>query len=97
MVTDAESGSIAHRALNHQELIELFNYSPCVYAHFNGHDHAGGFKTDRKNGIHYLTFPAICESGGKSGAHAIAHFREDSISIEGWGRVMSRQLKCERK
>ena len=97
MVTGSDSGSVTHRSLNHEDLIELFNSYPCVYAHLNGHDHAGGFKTDKESGIHYLTFPAICDSGGKTSAHAIAHFRRDSISIEGWGRVISRKLKCQRK
>jgi len=97
MVTGANSGSVAHRSLNHENLVEMFNSYSCVCAHFNGHDHAGGFKTDKESGIHYLTFPAICDSGGKTAAHAIAHFRKDSITVEGWGRVTSRELKCKRK
>ncbi len=97
MVTGTGSGSAAHRALNHQELIELFNSSTCVCAQFNGHDHSGGFKTDQTSGIHYLTLPAICDSGGKTSAHAIAHFSKNSITIEGWGRALSRELKCKRR
>ena len=74
--------------------IDLLDNSPCVAAHFNGHDHEGGFTTDKISGTHYVTFPAICDSGGKTGAHAIAHFGKDWINIEGWGRVGSRKLSC---
>lgn len=96
MVTGSGSGSLAHRCWNHEQLTGLINKSPCVAAHFNGHDHSGGFATDRASGVHYLTLPAICDSGGKTGAHGIARFDKNSITLEGWGRVKSRTLECER-
>ncbi len=94
MVAASGSGSPRHRCWNHKSLTHLLDNSPCVAAHFNGHDHEGGFTTNKMSGTHYVTFPAICDSAGKTGAHAIAHFGEDWIKIEGWGRVDSRNLNC---
>ena len=94
MVAARGSGSLQHRCWNHEIMTRLLDNSPCVAAHFNGHDHEGGFTTDKISGTHYVTFPAICDSGGKTGAHAIAHFGKDWINIEGWGRVGSRKLSC---
>ena len=79
-----------------QELYQLFSDNRCVAAHFNGHDHDGGFTTDIRTGVHYLTFAAICDSGGRIGAHAIARFDENSITVKGWGRIQTRTLHCNR-
>jgi len=96
MLVGNGSGSSAHLCWNHRELSRLFSENRCVAAHFNGHDHDGGFTTDIRTGVHYLTFPAICDSGGKTGAHAIARFHKNSITVEGWGRIQSRTLDCHR-
>ena len=96
MLVGKGSGSSAHRCWNHRELSYLFSENRCVAAHFNGHDHDGGFTTDISTGVHYLTFPAICDSSGKIGAHAIARFEQNSINVEGWGRIQSRTLDCHR-
>jgi 3',5'-cyclic AMP phosphodiesterase CpdA len=92
MVAGINSGSLRHRCWNHSKLTRLLEVSSCVVGHFNGHDHDGGFATDEISGVHYLTLPAICDSVGGVGAHAIAHFEKNSITIEGWGRVKSRRL-----
>lgn len=94
MVANPHSGSRQHQCWNHSDLLKMLARNPSVVAHLNGHDHDGGFATDDSSGIHYLTFPAICDCGEGLGAHAIAHFREESIAIEGWGRVESRILRC---
>ncbi len=92
MVTGDDSGSSRHRCWNHHRLRRVMNSSLSVVAHFNGHDHRGGFATDPKSGIHYLTFPAICDAVDGIGAHGIAHFAKNSITVEGMGRVKSRRL-----
>ena len=96
MVLGNGSGSSAHRCWYHKELYRLFSDNRCVAAHFNGHDHDGGFTTDIRTGVHYLTFAAICDSGGRIGAHAIARFDENSITVKGWGRIQTRTLHCNR-
>ncbi len=93
MVVGINSGSLLHRCWNHQQLSQIINSSPCVVAHFNGHDHDGGFATDPLSGVHYLTFPALCDSEEGIGAHAIAHFETNSIRLEGLGRVNSRKME----
>ncbi len=94
MVANQKSGSLRHQCWNYSDLLQMLDRNPSVAAHFNGHDHDGGFITDEQSGIHYLTLPAICDSGAGLGAHAIAHFFKDSIALEGWGRVTSRILVC---
>jgi len=94
MVANPHSGSPRHQCWNHSDLRQMLVCHPSAVAHFNGHDHDGGFATDPLSGIHYLTLPAICDSGEKLGAHAIAHFSRNSITIEGWGRISSRVLHC---
>lgn len=92
MVVGANSGSPRHRCWNHEKLRRLMKSSSCAIAHFNGHDHDGGFATDTISGIHYLTFPAICDSIGGLEAHAIAHLEKNAIRLEGMGGVKSTSL-----
>jgi hypothetical protein len=94
MVANQQSGNLSHLCWNYSDLLEMLARNTSVAAHFNGHYHDGGFATDEENGIHYLTLPALCDSGGGLGAHAIAHFTRNSIAIEGWGRIASRVLPC---
>ena len=87
------SASERHLCWNHQELRALIaKHGSTVAAHFNGHDHAGGYAFDADSAAHYITLPALCDSTDGQSAHAIVHFFPDRLEIEGWGRVESRSL-----
>lgn len=55
-----------------------------------GHYHPGGYHCE--SGKHFVTVEAILEAPQSEVAHAIVHVFEDRISIQGFGRVTSRDL-----
>lgn len=86
------AASPRHLSWNHRKLRELMGSHRSAVAHFNGHDHSGGYHHDLEAGVHFLTLPAICDSGSDQGAAAILHGFPDRLEIEGWGRVSNRRL-----
>jgi manganese-dependent ADP-ribose/CDP-alcohol diphosphatase len=54
-----ESCRPIHLLWDHLEVVDLIDKSPAAVAFFNGHDHDGGF--GEKDGIPYVTFPALVE------------------------------------
>ena len=44
---------------DHEEVVAVLETQQCVAAYINGHDHQGGYASQK--GIHYLTLPAIVE------------------------------------
>jgi hypothetical protein len=87
-----EATNPMHLCWNHRALRELLGSHRSAVAHFNGHDHAGGYHHDPEPGVHYMTLPAICDSSGGSGAAAILHGYPDRLEMEGWGRASNRRL-----
>jgi len=68
---------------------QILDASPAVIAWFNGHDHAGGYAV--ANGIHYVTFPGMVESGAQN-SYSVVRLYADRIEIEGIGTAPSRAL-----
>lgn len=90
-----EQATTPHHLLwNHQEILRLIESSGCVAAYINGHDHNGGYA--RHNGIHYVTFPAVVESGPRN-AFAFIDVYGDRLELRGTGTVISRSLELNAK
>jgi manganese-dependent ADP-ribose/CDP-alcohol diphosphatase len=81
-----------HNLWNNQELMELLASYKGVVAYINGHNHAGNYAV--KNGIHYLTLPAMVETPDQT-AYAIVEVYADYLNIIGKGRVPSRILPIQ--
>jgi 3',5'-cyclic AMP phosphodiesterase CpdA len=84
-----ESSTPAHLLWNHDEVRRVLEASPAVAAWFNGHDHSGGYAM--RDGIHYVTFPGMVESGAGT-SYTIARVYKDRIELDGTG-APSRTLR----
>ena len=63
-----------------------------VVAVFQGHDHTGGY--NEIDGIHYYTLRAVVKgSGPENSGYAIVDVRDDGITITGYRRAVSRELR----
>jgi len=85
-----ESSTPAHLLWNHEAVRRILDSEPAVIAWFNGHDHAGGYAA--ANGIHYVTFPGMVESGAQN-SYSVVRLFPDRIEIEGNGTASSRNLR----
>jgi hypothetical protein len=85
----AESSTPAHLLWNHDEVVALLEKHPSVAAWFNGHDHAGGYA--ERDGIHYVTFPGMVESGTRN-SYSVVRVFDRRIEIEGSGSAPRRTL-----
>jgi len=89
-----EAASTPHHLLwDHEEVLRILFDSPAAVAYMNGHDHAGGYAI--RNGIHFVTFPAMVESGAKN-AYGTVRVYGDRLEIDGAGTVPSRVLRIDR-
>lgn len=79
-----------HQAWNSAEIIAVLEKHPSVAAWFNGHNHAGDFA--EKNGIPYVTFRSMLHHPENT-AYSIVEIHTDRVSIKGFGREVSRELK----
>jgi predicted phosphodiesterase len=79
-----------HRAWRSAETVAVLERHPCVMAWFNGHNHAGDFA--EQNGIPYVTFRSMLHQPENT-AYSIVEIHADRISIQGFGREVSRELK----
>jgi hypothetical protein len=86
----AESSTPAHLLWNHEAVRRIFAASPAAAAWFNGHDHAGGYAL--RDGIHYVTFPGMVESGAKT-SYTVVRVFPRRLELEGTGTAPSRTLK----
>lgn len=78
-----------HNALNDKEILETITKYNCVKAAFSGHNHAGNYGV--YNNIPFTTIQGMIETE-KENAYAIVKVYDNSIEIDGKGRVPSRQL-----
>jgi manganese-dependent ADP-ribose/CDP-alcohol diphosphatase len=85
-----ESSTPAHLLWNHQALVGILEANPAVAAWFNGHDHQGGYAA--RNGIHYVTFPGMVESGEQT-AYTIVNVSADRLELNGSGTHPTRALR----
>lgn len=87
-VVEAAS-SAAHLLWNHEEIAAIVEQAGAV-AWFNGHDHRGGYA--RRNGIHYVTFPGMVESGA-AGSWTIVRVHDGYLELRGSGTAPHRVLR----
>ena len=85
-----ESSTPAHLLWNHEEVVGLIQRQPSVAGWFNGHDHQGGYA--EQNGVHYVTFPGMVESGERN-SYTVVHVYADRLELEGFGTAPSRTLR----
>jgi manganese-dependent ADP-ribose/CDP-alcohol diphosphatase len=85
-----ESSTTAHLLWNHEAVREILESEPSVLAWFNGHDHQGGYA--ERNGIHYVTFPGMVESGEQT-SYTIVNVSPDRLEFEGVGTAPKRILR----
>lgn len=78
-----------HNLWNDEEVVALLERHPCVKAYLSGHNHEGGLAV--RNGIAYLTFAGMVETGETSAA-AVVTLTEDRLTVEGSGREPSRAV-----
>jgi len=85
-----ESSTPAHLLWNHDALRQILESHPAVAGWFNGHDHNGGYA--ERNGIHYVTFPGLVESGEQT-SHTLVRVYPDRLELEGAGTAPTRTLR----
>jgi len=85
-----ESSTPAHLLWNHAEVVAVLESHPAVAAWFNGHDHAGGYA--ERNGIHYVTFPGMVESGSRN-SYSVVRVFADRLELVGSGTAPRRVLR----
>ncbi len=83
----------SHTLWNRDEVVKVIDSHSNVVAWFNGHNHAGAYA--EKHGVHYLTLPGLVETR-RQNAFVIIEVYEDSLKINGYGRVKDRILSRER-
>lgn len=88
---DGTGNSQSHLLWDHADVTKILLNYDCVKAWFCGHNHQGGY--GHVNGIHHVTFQAICDAPQNSNAWAIAEFKPHQIRISGRGTVPSRDLE----
>ena len=88
-----ESSTPAHLFWNHEAVRQILDSEPSVAAWFNGHDHQGGYAA--RNGIHYVTFPGMVESGEQT-AYTVVDVYADRLELEGTGSHPTRTLRIAR-
>lgn len=81
-----------HNLWNAQEVVDVIERFPCVKAYLNGHNHAGNYGF--KNGVHYLTFMGMVDTGETS--YATVTVRADRLEVVGYGREPNRVLELAR-
>jgi 3',5'-cyclic AMP phosphodiesterase CpdA len=84
-----EASTPAHLLWNHDAVRQLIEASPAAAGWFNGHDHSGGYAV--RNGIHFVTFPGMVESGAGT-SYTVVRVFKDRIELAGTGNAPSRTL-----
>ena len=84
-----EASTPQHLLWNHAEILRILEEAPAVAAYMNGHDHNGGYA--RHNGIHFVTFPGMVESGVQN-SFTLVDVYEDRLELRGSGTAPSRSL-----
>ena len=87
------SSTPAHLLWNHEEIVRIIEENSAVVAWFNGHDHRGGYA--RREGIHYVTFPGMVESGNVN-SWTMVHAFSDRLELRGAGTAPSLVLRLRR-
>ena len=87
------SSTAQHLLWNHEEIVRILEEHSAVVAWFNGHDHRGGYA--RRNGVHYVTFPGMVESGNVNSWTMVRVF-QDRLELRGAGAAPSRVLDIRR-
>jgi len=85
----AAASTPAHLLWNHTAVVDILEKHPAVVGWFNGHDHAGGYA--EQNGIHYVTFPGMVESG-KQNSYSVVRVYADRLEVIGSGTAPRRVL-----
>lgn len=75
---------------NREDVLTILDEYPNVVAYLAGHEHNGGYVFH--NGVHHVTFQAICDAPADSNAYALVDVKLDRISIRGFGTIPSREL-----
>ncbi|XP_059142716.1 manganese-dependent ADP-ribose/CDP-alcohol diphosphatase-like [Physella acuta] len=73
---------------NYEEILHTISKYNCVVGVFSGHDHSGWDVVD-ENGIQHITFQGVIETSPDGNAFATAHLMDESLVIDGVGRVPS--------
>ncbi len=80
----------SHNLWNDEDIVARLESHPSAAAYFCGHNHAGAYAA--KNGIHYLTFQGMVETGDTN-AGAVVTLTRERIEIDGFGREPDRILE----
>ena len=88
LLNDIEN-SDDHVVINRHEIIDCFEKSGKVRAVFCGHYHDGNYS--ERNGIHYITFKAICTRDEEN--YAVVTVEKDFIRVDGFGTQPSIEIK----
>jgi hypothetical protein len=80
----------SHNLWNDEDIVARLESHPTAAAYFCGHSHAGAYAV--KNGIHYLTFQGMVETGDTN-AGAVVTLTRERIEIDGFGREPDRILE----
>ena len=83
-----------HLLWNANAILELLDGAPAVAAWLNGHDHNGGYAL-RPNGVHFVTFPGMVESGARN-SWTMVEVYENRLELRGFGTAPSRTLRLRK-
>jgi len=85
-----ESSTPVHLLWNHDAVRGVLEASHAVAGWFNGHDHNGGYAV--RDGIHFVTFPGMVESGAGT-SYTILRVFQDRLELSGTPNTPSRTLR----
>jgi manganese-dependent ADP-ribose/CDP-alcohol diphosphatase len=85
----AEASTPQHLLWNSEEILRILQESPAVAAYMNGHAHDGGYAL--RDGIHFVTFPAMVTSGERN-SYTLVDVYDDRLELRGSGTAPSRLL-----
>jgi manganese-dependent ADP-ribose/CDP-alcohol diphosphatase len=86
----AESCRPEHLLWDHPQVLAILESARSMVAYMNGHDHKGGYA--ERNGIHYLTFPAMVEHDAEQSCKVVDVF-SDRLIVRGAGSMVGQELK----
>jgi 3',5'-cyclic AMP phosphodiesterase CpdA len=84
-----EAATPEHLLWNSEEILRILRESPAVAAYMNGHAHDGGYAM--RDGIHFVTFPGMVESGDRN-SYTLVDVYDDRLELRGSGTAPSRSL-----
>ncbi|XP_053721650.1 manganese-dependent ADP-ribose/CDP-alcohol diphosphatase isoform X1 [Synchiropus splendidus] len=75
---------------NYDEVLGMIKAHRSVVCFISGHDHDGGYYSDKDTGVHHLTLEGVIETPPHSDAFGTISVYSDRMELKGFGRIPDR-------